>query len=392
MVGKIGELASTLNVNSWQLLSKLGVSVTDLAAAYGINTDRLNAGMVTKIGELASTLNVNSWQLLGKLGVTAQEIAAAYGLNTDKLNQNFLTKLDSLADVLRVSSVDLAAKLGVNIGQLGDLMANKLAALPNIPADIKAGLAPHLQDIRNAADPATLQRELKELQAYINSLPPGIKGQLNAQLQGILGYTGDTKTNTNDTKNETMALRNVSTRITDLTLYTRDELTGQYITKMLQNSRALNQNAANIGKSAVPSFAIGSDKLPSDMLANVHRGEMIFTAAQSNSMRDLAIYNQAVIPQIASYLSELAANDEQAPVFIQPVINQPNSVNKNTGRDELLEEVKGLRQDNKELKKEVSELRRESASYNYAIANSADKTRRSLEKWDVDGLPQERTA
>ena len=390
---KIGELGLATDKSAWQILTANGINIKDLAKDFGINVNKLDATFIKNTADLATRLNVNSLDLLTRLNVNFADLAKSFNIDVNNLNNGTLGKLDKLADQLHVSSVDLAAKLGINIDQLGDLMANKLAALQNIPADIKAGLAPHLQDIRNAADPATLQRELKELQAYVNTLPPGIRAQLNGQLDGILGYTGDTKTNTNDTKNETMALRNVSSRITDLTLYTRDELTGQYITKMLQNSRALNQNAANIGKSAVPSFAIGSDKLPSDMLANVHRGEMIFTAAQSNSMRDLAIYNQSVIPQIASYLSEIAANDSQAPVFIQPVINHPrNVVNNGSGRDELLEEVKGLRQDNKELKKEVADFKRESASYNYAIANSVDKLRRTNEKWDVDGLPLERTA
>lgn len=388
---KVGELGLATDKSAWQILAANGINIKDLATDFGINLSKLDTTFVKKTADLADRLNVNSLDLLTRLNVNFADLARSFNIDVNNLNNGTLTKLDKLADQLRVSSVDLAAKLGINIDQLGDLMANKLAALPNIPADIKAGLAPHLQDIRNAADPATLQRELKELQAYVNSLPPGIKDKLNDQLQGILGYTGDTKTNTKDTKTETMALRNVSGRISELTLYTRDELTGQYITKMLQNSRALNQNAANIGKSTIPSFAVGSDKLPNDMLANVHRGEMIFTAAQSNSMRDLAIYNQSVIPQIASYLSEIAANDEQAPVFIQPVyvapVNSPQRRSE-SGRDELLEEVKGLRKDNAELKKAFEGL----MPYQSAIANNTRKSAATLDKWDTDGVPEERVA
>lgn len=387
---KIGELGLATDRSAWQILTANGINIKDLAKDFGINVNKLDATFIKNTADLATRLNVNSLDLLTRLNVNFSDLAKSFNIDVNNLNNGTLGKLDKLADQLHVSSVDLAAKLGINIDQLGDLMANKLAALPNIPADIKAGLAPHLQDIRNAADPATLQRELKELQAYVNTLPPGIRAQLDGQLQGILGYTGDTKTNTGDTKNETMALRNVSSRITDLTLYTRDELTGQYITKMLQNTRALNQNAANIGKSAIPSFAIGSDKLPNDMLANVHRGEMIFTAAQSNSMRDLAIYNQSVIPQIASYLSEIAANDAQAPVFIQPVYVAPVNSQRRTdsGKDELLEEVKGLRKDNAQLKKAVEDL----MPYQFAIANNTRKSAAMMDKWDTDGQPEERVA
>lgn len=398
-VKKVAELSGLLGVNSLQLLSKIGVSAADLALSYGINVDKLDKTMIGKLGELASQLGVNGLDMAKALGLNAKEIAAAYGLNTDKLNQNFLTKLDSLADILKVSSVDLASKLGINTDKLGDLMANKLASLPGVPDSIKAGLAPYLQNIRDAADPATLKRELQLLQGYVNTLPPDIKGQLNAQLAGILGYTGDTKTNTGDTKTETMALRNVSSRVTDLTVYTRDELTGRYITKMLQNSRALNQNAANIGKSTIPSFAIGSDRLPRDMMANVHAGEMIFTAPQSNSMRELALYNQSVIPQISEYLSEIAANESQSPVFIQPVVNpiyQQQNTNE-SNNEELISEVRLLRKEVAELRKDRSsdarvdhDQRSVMINQNQESLNNQSQERR--DKWRDGRIKQVKTA
>jgi hypothetical protein len=117
---------------------------------------------------------------------------------------------------------------------------------------------------------------------------------------------------------------------------------------------------------------------------------MIFTAAQSNSMRDLAIYNQSVIPQIASYLSEIAANDSQAPVFVQPVYVAPVNSQRRTegGKDELLEEIKGLRKDNAELKKAFEDL----MPYQFAIANNTRKSAAMMDKWDADGQPEERVA
>lgn len=394
---KIGELGLATDKSAWQILTANGINIKDLAKDFGINVNKLDATFVKNTADLATRLNVNSLDLLTRLNVNFSDLAKSFNIDVNNLNNGTLGKLDKLADQLHVSSVDLAAKLGINIDQLGDLMANKLAALPNIPADIKAKLAPHLQDIRNAADPATLQRELKELQAYINTLPPGIRAQLNGQLDGILGYTGDTKTNTADTKAETLALRTINTsqlntrdHVNDLKNFTRDNLMNNGIALALQNSRALNQHAAKIGKESIPSYAVGSDKLPSDMLANVHRGEMIFTAAQSNSMRDLALYNQRVIPQIASYLSEIAANDAQAPVFIQPVYVAPVNSQRRTdsGKDELLEEVKGLRKDNAQLKKAVEDL----MPYQFAIANNTRKSAAMMDKWDTDGQPEERVA
>lgn len=394
---KIGELGLATDRSAWQILAANGINIKDLAADFGINVNKLDATFIKNTADLATRLNVNSLDLLTRLNVNFSDLAKSFNIDVNNLNNGTLGKLDKLADQLRVSSVDLAGKLGINIDKLGDLMANKLASLPGLPDNIRAGLAPHLQDIRNAADPATLKKELKELQAYVNSLPPGIKEKLQGQLDGILGYTGGTKDNTADTKNETLALRsirssvdNTSAHTADLTAYTRDQVNARGIQLALQNSRALNQHAASIGKAAIPSFAIGNDNLPRDMLANVHRGEMIFTAAQSHSMRDLALHNQSVIPQIAGYLSEIAANDERAPVFVQPVYAPPANPprQKEGDQGELLEEIKGLRKDNAELRKTVETL----IPYQSAIANNTRKTAAMQEKWDMDGQPEERVA
>lgn len=394
---KIGELGLATDRSAWQILAANGINIKDLAADFGINVNKLDATFIKNTADLATRLNVNSLDLLTRLNVNFSDLAKSFNIDVNNLNNGTLGKLDKLADQLRVSSVDLAGKLGININKLGDLMANKLASLPGLPDNIRAGLAPHLQDIRNAADPATLKKELKELQAYVNSLPPGIKEKLQGQLDGILGYTGGTKDNTADTKNETLALRsirssvdNTSAHTADLTAYTRDQINARGIQLALQNSRALNQHAASIGKAAIPSFAIGNDNLPRDMLANVHRGEMIFTAAQSHSMRDLALHNQSVIPQIAGYLSEIAANDERAPVFVQPVYAPPANPprQKEGDQGELLEEIKGLRKDNAELRKTVETL----IPYQSAIANNTRKTAAMQEKWDMDGQPEERVA
>lgn len=400
---KIGELGLATDKSAWQILAANGINIKDLAADFGINVNKLDATFIKNTADLANRLNVNSLDLLTRLNVNFSDLARSFNIDVNNLNNGTLGKLDKLADQLRVSSVDLAGKLGINIDQLGNLIANKLASLPNIPADIKAGLAPHLQDIRNAADPATLQKELKELQAYVNSLPPGIKEKLQGQLDGILGYTGDTKTNTADTKTETLALRsirssvdNTSAHTADLTAYTRDQVNAKGIQLALQNSRALNQHAAKIGKESIPSFAVGHPNLPSDMLANVHKGEMILTVAQAGDARDLVLHNQRVIPMISGYLSSIAervaANDDQAPVFVQPLyIPTANNTPRRTenGRDELAEEIKQLR-------KELAENNRQAEVYQFAIADNTRKTHRALERtierWDVDGLPLERAA
>jgi hypothetical protein len=212
-------------------------------------------------------------------------------------------------------------------------MANKLASLPGVPDNIKAGLAPYLQNIRDAADPATLKRELQLLQGYINTLPPDIKGQLNTQLQGILGYTGDTKSNTGDTKTEATALRGIGTNINSLTVYTRDQLTGTYLAGVWnaaeankgltasylkpyleytrKNTAALNANAANIGKSSIASYDKGDDFISFDQVANIHAREMVFTPNQSDSVRGSVVYLLDYMPKMTKYIASALTQNRQ---------------------------------------------------------------------------------
>ena len=94
----------------------------------------------------------------------------------------------------------------------------------------------------------------------------------------------------------------------------------------------------------LPAFAQGTNFVPSDMLALIHKGEAVIPAA----------FN-------------------------------PESYSRASGNDALVSEIKALRE-------EVKQLRAEQKASGEAIAINTNKTAKSLTKWDVDGLPATTTA
>ena len=92
-----------------------------------------------------------------------------------------------------------------------------------------------------------------------------------------------------------------------------------------------------------PGFAVGTNYVPQDMLAQIHEGE-------------------AIIP---------------APF-------NPERYSKASGNDALVAEIKALRE-------EVARLREEQRAGQNAIAANTGKTARVLTKFDIDGMPETRT-
>lgn len=341
---------------------------------------KLNAELQSIIGNTSAT-NANIGNLIAKNKEAIEALARSFGIDVSNLNQSQLTKLDRLADALHIDTVSLAAALGGNIDKMGDLIAGKLGSLPGIPENIKAGLAPYLKAIELANDPTTLKTELQRLQTYVNSLPPDIRDKLNDQLSGIVGNTGNTDRNTSATKTETEALRSVkdsvlNTRdhISDLKDFTRLQLMNNGVALMLQNSRALNQSAANIGKSAIQSFRVGTESLSADGLIYAHAGEAIYTPEQTDSMRKNSIAALQVLPVIAAAALKPTIQQE---VIVVNTTEPPLPIQGKLKADSSAPYI-----DLKPVLNELQKARDDNERHTYEIVRTAKATLRLLEDWD----------
>jgi hypothetical protein len=341
---------------------------------------KLNAELQSIIGNTSAT-TANIGNLIAKNKEAIEALAKSFGIDIGNLNQAQLGKLDKLADALHIDTVSLAAALGGNIDKMGDLIAGKLGSLPGIPENIKAGLAPYLKAIELANDPTTLKTELERLQTYVNSLPPDIKAKLNEQLGGILGNTGNTDQNTKATKTETEALRSVkdsvlNTRdhVGDLKDFTRLQLMNNGVALVLQNARALNQNAANVGKSAINSFRVGTDALGQDGLIYAHAGEAVYTPEQTDSMRKNSIAALQVLPLIAAAALKPTLQQEVIVVNTTPAMQTAQGYFKNDSSPAYM--------DLKPVLSELQKTREANERQAYEVIRTAKATLRLLEDWD----------
>lgn len=124
-----------------------------------------------------------------------------------------------------------------------------------------------------------------------------------------------------------------------------------------QTMSSLDETAGILGRKyglALPSFAVGANVLPYDMVAQVHAGERIIPAADNREL-----------------MSRLAA---------------PAS---SSGADSAL--VEKLLGKVERLTDEVVRLREKNSEENFAIARYAMNTADALDKFEVVGLPPERT-
>lgn len=108
------------------------------------------------------------------------------------------------------------------------------------------------------------------------------------------------------------------------------------------------------GLSGVPSFAVGVNNVPYDMTANIHAGERIIPAADNRELMTRLASPQSNNAALVSALRDMTAD-----------------------RDGIREEIKGLRAD--------------ITLQNRQIAVSTKNTADILQKFDIVGLPAERT-
>ena len=174
--------------------------------------------LLTSMQELALAEDKTVADLMAQNGVYITSLADDLGLNLDslrdvtkELSDSEYSQLESIAERVGLSTLELSKELGVNASSIGASIADNLASLPNVPDDIKSGLAPYLSAIENSNDYATMESNLNALSNYADSLPADIKSQLNGRLIAIRNAGVGTTQGISSLKNMTQSeLTNVA--------------------------------------------------------------------------------------------------------------------------------------------------------------------------------------
>lgn len=384
LANHLREFAAALNTPVLELMSSMGVNLTDLAADIGVDLENLTGESIQALGVLADSLGLRLTDLTGELGInltdlgagllelttglgidfdnltgaqieslaglagtlglSLTEITEALGLNLTDLSQGVLELTDSLgidlanmtvesteslaalAEQLGVDVGELAESVGVDLGQLTDrqsLLNQALAdTIDGLPDGTRDQLAPLLDAITNATNEADANAAIDALNDAVNLLSPDIRNELAPYLEDVFPQDS----------------------MDDL-----DYLSGiyGYAREQLDALGVLSDDIRDLGHGMdLPGFAVGSPKIPYDMTARVHAGEIIAPAPVSDFLRSAGIVVRStgtgdtsaleeLVRQLLAEVAELRGEVRQGSVHVAETVEsssreQANAVDRQT--------------------------------------------------------------
>lgn len=300
----------------------------ELLAAQEADRRRAQAEeLAAYIREIAQVTGELPLAILAGMGVPLDRFAADLGIRLDELTVETTGALAALANRLAVELPELAAGLGVELGALAD--ANSLindaleAVIRRQPPEIAAALAPLLARLEDALTPEEQAAALAALEEYIGQLAPALRLAFAPFFEGIDPETVDeqiaTLSGIRDISAEQLGalgeVREAVLRGIDVaemigvdTMVEQRRTTSAVDRAAEAQTGALREvrDAVEVGlgevvraireamqpvEPVVPeaSFAVGTARVPRDMLAQIHRDEAVIDARSMRVLRDYGI-------------------------------------------------------------------------------------------------------
>lgn len=275
----LNDLAAATNTPILELADSLGFTMVQLATDLGVNLEEITGESVQALAAMATLLGVELGDLTQALGLEltdlsegVTELTTALGIDLSNLTAESTAALAGLAQQLGTDLSTLASSVGVDLGALADsqsLLNQALSAtIDGLPAAERDLLQPLLQAITEATTEADANAAIAALEEEVNRLSPAIRDRLAPYLQGVfpaaamnqLDYLG--------------GIYNAMTPGGDLL---------HNLWRAAQNLEAANAN------SGIPSFDVGTARVPRDMLARIHRDEIIVDPQSANVLRRYGI-------------------------------------------------------------------------------------------------------
>lgn len=158
-------------------------------AALAQNRLELALQLQTHIAELSQAINQPVLQLLTELGVDVSDFLIDLGIITENATAETVLQLAAVATTFGIEVTELADSVGLSLGSLADaqsLLNDGLEAQINsLPAGIQGRLNTGLRAIENAADGTQRDAALGNMEGYINTLPADIQNALAPYFEGV---------------------------------------------------------------------------------------------------------------------------------------------------------------------------------------------------------------
>lgn len=195
----ITDLAETLGITVFDAISLIGIDMQAMALSFGIDINNLGAETAAHLVELANVLDVSVRDLMDSLGIDLSDLATSFGINITDLSGDMFSHFVEFANLIGTDILTLAQELGADLSQVATGIVNSINAgldtLPDIPSNIRDGLAPFLDAIRDADTTEAINQAVRDLIGYTMNLPEDQREQLmdlfeNVGLDVTSGTTG----------------------------------------------------------------------------------------------------------------------------------------------------------------------------------------------------------
>lgn len=150
----IQEYGVKLNVSLTALAAMFGLTVDEFAAKLGLTTEQLVSNLDITVAQMAASLGLTNEQLAAKLGLTVTDLNSKMNMTIQQLAANMGLTLPALAEKLGTTTAGLAGNLDMTITQFAGRMGLTVEDLANKFGLSTEGLANRLgMTYQNLMDP-----------------------------------------------------------------------------------------------------------------------------------------------------------------------------------------------------------------------------------------------
>ena len=282
------------------------------AEAMAIHRLELSQALAVHVAELAEALNRPVLELFTTMGGDIEQFLTDLGIDVGAATGETTAMLAKLAQTLNIQVTELASSVELSLGSLADaqsLLNDGLEfTIDQLPQGIQDTLEPLLKDVENAADGTQQELALAALNSATSALPSEYRNQLAPYFESI-DATSEAQETVSELRSQTFLLDSIA-----------------------KNIEAANQAAG------IPSYDVGTPFVPSDQIAQIHKGEMIVPAKEASVLRGMGVSvssndNKSVVAELQAVKYELQSMKAMQREKMEEQTQIQSGIKDNTGKE-----------------------------------------------------------